>query len=93
MIYSSSDPFYEAKVLHLFAYLLFHALPFALAYFQIWFFFHLGLLMQEKHPAAPRRVRFPAFVLLASICLFCVLEGFFTSFRIAAEFLNIYLTL
>ncbi len=93
MIFSSSDLFYEVKIMWLAAYLFFYALPFVLAYFQIWFFFHISLHLQQKYPAVPRRIRFPAFALLTALCFYGVSEVFFTSFRNAAEFLHIYLTM
>jgi hypothetical protein len=47
MIFSSSDPFYEVKMILFSGYLLFHALPFALAYFYIWLYSHICFRIQE----------------------------------------------
>ncbi len=93
MIFFSSDGLYEVKIMYLAAYLFFYALPFALSYFQIWFFFHIGLHIQQKYPAAILRMRFSAFALLTALCFYGVSGVFFTSFRNAAEFLHIYLTM
>ncbi len=93
MIFSSSDLFYEVKIMCLAVYLFFYALSFFLAYFQIWFFFHIVLHLQQKYPAVPRWIRFPAFALLTALCFYGVSGVFFISFCNAAEFLHIYLSL
>ena len=96
MIFSPSvysDPAVEAKIIYLSAYLFFYALPFALSYFQIWFFYHLSLLLQKKQPDAPRWIRFSFFALPAAFCVFGIFLAFFSTFPTAAEFLHIYLIL